>query len=38
MSDPFEEGSMANEIVKKIRKQKGLPDEIPTPDSYLDKL
>lgn len=38
MSDPFEEGSMANEIVKKIRKQKGLPEEIPTPDSYLDKM
>ena len=38
MSDPYEEGSMANEIVKKIRKQKKLPEEIPTLDTYLDKL
>jgi len=37
-SDPYEEGSMANQIVKKIRKRKGLPAEIPTVDMFLDKL
>lgn len=38
LSDPFEEGSMANEIVKKIRKRKGLSPEVPLPESFLDKL
>lgn len=38
MSDPFEEGSMANEIVKKVRKRKGLPEEVPLPETFLDKL
>lgn len=37
-SDPYEEGSMANEIVKKIRKRKGLSEEVPKPESLLDKL
>lgn len=38
LSDPFEEGSMANEIVKKIRRRKGLSPEVPLPESFLDKL
>lgn len=38
MSDPYEEGSMANELVKSIRKSKGLDPEVPTPESFLDKL
>ncbi len=29
-SDPYEEGSQANEIVKTIRARKGLDTEIPT--------
>lgn len=37
-SDPYEEGSMANEIVKKIRKRKGMSSEIPLPESFTDKL
>lgn len=37
-SDPYEEGSMANELVKSIRKQKGLDPAVPTPESFLDKL
>ena len=37
-SDPYEEGSMANEIVKGIRKRKNLPLEIPVPDTFIDRL
>lgn len=37
-SDPFEEGSYANTIVKEIRKRKGLSEEIPTSESLTDRL
>ena len=37
-SDPLEKGSKANEIVTAIRKRKGLPEEIPSLDKFLDKL
>ncbi len=37
-SDPLENGSKANEIVKAIRKRKGLPEDIPSLDRFLDKL
>lgn len=37
-SDPYEEGSMANQIIKSIRKSKGLSEEVPLPESFLDKL
>jgi len=36
--DPFEKGSKAEEVVMKTRKRKGLPDEIPPLDRFLDKL
>jgi len=36
--DPYEKGSKAEEIVMKTRKRKGLPDEIPPLDRFLDKL
>ena len=36
-SDPLEEGSFANKLVKEIRKRKGLKD-MKTADDYLDKL
>jgi len=35
---PLTEGTQANTTVKVIRKRKGLKDEIPTLDQYLDKL
>lgn len=38
LSDPFEDGSMANEIVKSVRKRKNLPEEFPVPDNFIDKL
>jgi elongation factor 2 len=37
-SDPFEEGSMANELVKQIRARKGLSAEVPQPEAFIDKL
>lgn len=37
-SDPFVEGSDANKIVKAVRKRKGLSEEVPTPESFIDKL
>jgi len=36
--DPTEPGSKALEIVMNTRKRKGLTDELPTLDRYLDKL
>ena len=36
-SDPYEEGSQANEIVKKERARRNMP-ELKTPDHFLDKL
>jgi len=36
--DPFEADTKANEIVTKTRKRKGLPEEFPTLDRFLDKL
>lgn len=36
--NPLEEGTKANEIVKDIRKRKGMPVEIPPLSRYLDKL
>jgi len=38
VGDPFEEGSKTNVIVLGIRKRKGLTEEIPPLDRYLDKL
>jgi elongation factor 2 len=37
-SDPFEEGSKANEIVKQVRKRKGLKEELPKFEDFNDKL
>lgn len=37
-SDPLEEGSKANEIVKSVRKRKGLKEEIPKYEDYNCKL
>ncbi len=37
-SDPLEPGSKANEIVKAIRKRKGLSEDVLSLDQYLDKL
>lgn len=37
-SDPYEENSKAEEIVKTIRKRKGLKPEIPASTYYIDKL
>jgi elongation factor 2 len=36
--DPLEVGSKPNVLVLQIRKRKGLPEEIPPLDRYLDKL
>jgi len=36
--DPFEAGSIANKIIAGTRKRKGLPDEVPPLDRFLDKL
>jgi len=36
--DPLEKGSKAEEIVLATRKRKGLPEEIPPLDRFLDKL
>jgi len=36
--DPFETGTKAFEIVAITRKRKGLPDEIPPLDRFLDKM
>ena len=37
-NDPLEPGSKTNEIVLGTRKRKGLTEEIPPLDRYLDKL
>lgn len=37
-SDPYEEGSKANQIVKGVRKRKGLKEEIPQFEEFNDKL
>lgn len=37
-SDPLEEGSEANEIVKQIRLRKGMDPSIPTADRFRDRL
>jgi len=36
--DPYEDGTKAKELVMITRKRKGLPDEIPPLDRFLDKL
>jgi len=36
--DPYEDGTKAKEMVMGTRKRKGLPDEIPPLDRFLDKL
>jgi elongation factor 2 len=36
--DPFDKDSKAHEIVMGTRKRKGLPDEIPPLDRFMDKL
>ena len=36
--DPFEEGTKANQIVKRIREMKGLPSKLPELNTYSDKL
>jgi len=35
---PFEAGSKVLDIITQIRKRKGLKEEIPSLDNYLDKL
>lgn len=37
-TDPLDPSSKAAEIVAGIRKRKGLPDELPTLDKFMDKL
>jgi len=37
-SDPMEEGSMASNLVKTIRVRKGLVEDVPPLDRFLDKL
>jgi len=37
-ASPFEEGSKTREVIFACRKRKGLPDEIPPLDRFLDKL
>jgi elongation factor 2 len=36
--DPFEAGSLADKVVKMTRKRKGLPEEVPPLDRFMDKL
>jgi len=36
--DPFEAGSKASTLITQCRKRKGLPEEIPPLDRFLDKL
>ena len=36
--DPLDVNSKAHEIVKAIRKRKGLKEEVPSLSQYLDKL
>jgi elongation factor 2 len=36
--DPLDPNTKANEIVREIRKRKGMPEEIPQVTRYLDKL
>jgi elongation factor 2 len=36
--DPLEAGTKTNQIVETIRKRKGLKQEIPSLDKFLDKL
>lgn len=36
--DPQEEGSKAYEVVKGVRKRKGISENIPPLDRYLDRL
>ncbi|KAI8892433.1 P-loop containing nucleoside triphosphate hydrolase protein [Globomyces pollinis-pini] len=36
--DPLTDGSKPNEIIKAIRKRKGLPEGVPTFDKFYDKL
>jgi len=36
--DPFEAGSLAQKVIFQTRKRKGLPEEIPPLDRFLDKL
>ena len=37
-SDPYQEGTMANQIVKEVRQRKGLSETLPDPARYVDKL
>lgn len=37
-SDPLEEGTYANEVVKEIRKRKGMKAELPNPDDFKERL
>ena len=37
-ADPFNEGSMVNELVLTIRKRKGLKEEVPTAEAFIDRL
>lgn len=37
-SDPYKEETKAFEVVKEIRKRKGLKDELPTAEDYIDRM
>ncbi|CAM9967164.1 unnamed protein product [Discosporangium mesarthrocarpum] len=36
--NPLEAGSKASDVVKSVRKRKGLVEDIPPLDRYLDRL
>jgi len=36
--DPFEEGTLSNKICREVRKRKGMPENFPPLEKYLDKL
>ncbi len=36
--DPLEEGTKSNTLIKEIRKRKGLKEQLPSLNDYLDKL
>lgn len=37
-SDPYKEGTIAHEVVKEIRKRKGLKEVFPTPEDFIDRM
>jgi elongation factor 2 len=37
-SDPYKEGTVSYDIVKEIRKRKGLKEEFPVPEDFIDRM